>query len=190
MNLKTLVLHHDDMSTDFLKAIYVNLPSATVVTDSSGKNVSQLIRQHDRVIMLGHGYPGGLFFMVNDSHAALLRQKRDNLYIWCHADAYVKRHGLAGLTTGMFISETGEARYSGIPANTYSQSTVQHSNDLFARLVAEKIHAPLPELHACLLDHYKPNGCPIIEYNRERLELIKPVVTSAKRSRSAAWLHT
>lgn len=188
MNLKTLVLHHDDRSTDFLKPIYAGLPSATVVTDSSDQNVSQFIREHDRVIMLGHGYPAGLFFMVNDSHASLLRQKRDNLYIWCHADQYVKHHGLTGLTTSMFISETGEAMYSGIPDKTYSQSTVTCSNELFARLVAEKIHVPLRELHAYLLDRYQPKGCPTIEYNRERLELIESAAASAKRSRSAALL--
>ena len=89
---------------------------------------------------------------------------------------------------GMFISETGEAMYSGIPARTYSQSTVTYSNELFARLVAEKIHAPLPELHAHLLDRYQPKGCPIIRYNRERLELIESAAASAKRSRSAALL--
>jgi hypothetical protein len=189
MNLKTLVLHHDDRSTDFLKPIYADLPAVTVVTDSSDQNVSQLIREHDRVIMLGHDYPGGLFFMVNDSHASLLRQKRDNLYIWCHADQYVKHHGLTGLTTGMFISETGEATYSGIPSRTYSQSTVCYSNELLARLVAEKIHAPLPELHAHLLDHYQPKGCPIIEYNRKRIQLIEPAAASAKRIQSAAMPH-
>ena len=100
----------------------------------------------------------------------------------------MKHHGLTGLTTGMFISETGEAMYSGIPARTYSQSTVTYSNELFARLVAEKIHAPLPELHAHLLDRYQPKGCPIIRYNRERLELIESAAASAKRSRSAALL--
>lgn len=189
MNLKTLVLHHDDRSTDFLTPIYAGLPPATVVTNSRHQNMGELISQHDRVIMLGHGYPGGLFFMVDGSHAALLRQKRDNLYIWCHADAYVKHHGLTGLTTGMFISETAEAKFSGIPANTYAQSTVTHSNDLFARLVAEKIHSPLPELHAHLLDQYQPNGCPIIEYNRKRIQLIEPAAASAERTQSAAPLH-
>lgn len=88
----------------------------------------------------------------------------------------------------MFTSKTGEAMYSGIPAKTYSQSTVTRSNELFARLVAEKIHVPLRELHAYLLDRYQPKGCPIIEYNRERLELIESAAASAKRSRSVALL--
>jgi hypothetical protein len=182
MNKKHLVLHHDDRSTDFLKPIYAHLSSKTVVHYSVDVDVRALIRSHERVIMLGHGYPGGLFYMIDESHAGLLRQKKDNIYIWCHADQYVKKHGLSGMTTGMFISETSEALCYGIGVKVCARGAVERSNDLFARLVAEKITADLPALHEHVMEGYQIQACPIIEYNRERLQLIEATAPQATLS--------
>lgn len=182
MNKKRLVLHHDVRSTDFLKPFYAHLSSKTVVHHFVEVDVRALIHSHERVIMLSHGYLGSMFNMVDDSHASLLRQKKDNIYIWCNADQFVKKHGLSGLTTGMFISETKEAMCSGIPADAYLLSTVTYSNDLFARLVAQKSHAPLQELHTRLLKHYQPRSCQIIQFNRERIQLIKPAASDSRNS--------
>lgn len=77
MNKKRLVLHHDVRSTDFLKPIYAQLSSKTVVHHSVDVDVRALIHSHERVIMLCHGYSGSLFYMVDNSHASLLRQKKD-----------------------------------------------------------------------------------------------------------------
>jgi hypothetical protein len=182
MKKKHLVLHHSDPSTDFLKQVYAKIPSKTVVHYSVDVDVRALIRSHERVIMLGHGYPGGLFFMINDSHAALLRQKKDNIYIWCHADQYVKKHGLSGMTTGMFISETSEALCCGIGVKQCARGAVERSNELFARLVAEKITADLHVLHEHVIKGYQIQACPIIQYNRERLQLIEATATRATLS--------
>jgi hypothetical protein len=182
MEKKHLILHHNDRSTDFLKPIYAHLSSKTVVHHSVDVDVRALIHSHERVIMLGHGYPGGLFYMIDDSHAALLRQKKDNIYIWCHADQYVKRHGLSGMTTGMFISETSEALCCGIAMKQCGRGLVERSNDLFARLVAEKITAELPDLHEHVMEGYRVPACPIIQYNRERLLLIQATEASATLS--------
>ena len=116
--MTTLIIHPDDRSTTFLKDIYQHLEDATVVT----KNISQLtlhelIRSHDQIVMLGHGSPYGLFnvarigdggFTIGTSEAPLLKDKQC-IFIWCHADQYVRKHGLKGLSSGMFISEVGEA---------------------------------------------------------------------------------
>ena len=61
--MKTLVIHPDDRSTDFLKPIYSDITDATVLNGRGidKKEVYELIKEHERIIMLGHGSPGGLF---------------------------------------------------------------------------------------------------------------------------------
>lgn len=46
-------------------------------------------------------------------------------------------------STGMFISEVPEARFCGISAPHCTADAVSRSNQLFVRLVAEKVEAPL-----------------------------------------------
>ncbi len=53
--MKTLIIHPDDRSTDFLKPIYENVTNATVVTGGvSKKDVKQMIIEHDQVMMMKH----------------------------------------------------------------------------------------------------------------------------------------
>ena len=115
--MKTLIIHPQDKSTDFLAPIYQNLEQKTVVRrDTSDEKLRRLIQEHDQIIMLGHGSPSGLFnvarigsafFSINYSHVELLRDKRC-IFIWCNADQFVLKHQLKGLFTGMFISEENE----------------------------------------------------------------------------------
>ncbi len=46
-------------------------------------------------------FPDADFHIVDDSFVELLQNKTDNLYIWCHADQFVQRHGLDGFFTGI-----------------------------------------------------------------------------------------
>ena len=143
--MKTLVIHPDDRSTDFLKPIYSNLPDTTVVTENmSQPALRAAIKEHDQIIMLGHGSPSGLFnvssighsfFTINNSHAELLRDKK-NIFIWCNADQFVKQHNLPGLFTGMFISEVAEANYCRVLTE---QVYVDTSNNLFAELLGKQL---------------------------------------------------
>jgi hypothetical protein len=77
------------------------------------------------------------------------------------------------MTTGMFISETSEALCCGIALKQCDRGAVERSNNLFARLVAEKITADLPELHEHVMEGYQIPEFPIIQYNRQRLQLIQ-----------------
>jgi hypothetical protein len=137
----------DDRSTDFLKPIYQNIPNKTVVTGGIKRStVRELIQSHDRVIMLGHGAPSGLFaagqfreamMVIDYSMVDLLRQGADNIYIWCNADQFVKQYGLKGIYSGMFISEVGEGEYC--LARTYPQTLVDTSNNTFATALGEAL---------------------------------------------------
>jgi hypothetical protein len=115
---KTLIIHPDDRSTDFLAPIYANISNATVVTGGVTKDeVNQLIAEHDQVMMMGHGSPSGLFscakfgsndysgFIIDRTTVELLRQKDNSIFIWCNADRFVNQYQLKGFYTGMFISE-------------------------------------------------------------------------------------
>jgi len=164
--MKTLVIHPDDRSTDFLREIYVG-KGYTVVTDTntlrSKEEVTKLIKEHGRIMMMGHGHPGGLFFTcINSSMAPLLREKLC-VCIWCNADKFVEKYGLKGFYTGMFISEVSEAKYFGIKT---SQEDVTESNDFFTWLLRRRIDSlnVLNEMKSSYIGE-----SPVIQFNNERL---------------------
>lgn len=143
--MKTLVIHPDDRSTDFLRPIYSGVDTKTILTTAvSEGTLVEAIESHDQIIMLGHGSPYGLFNVaqmgqggttIGERHVSLLRNK-PGIYIWCNADRFVERHGLRGLYTGMFVSEVGESEACGVPS---PQLTVNESNELFARVLGEAL---------------------------------------------------
>ena len=132
--------------------------------------MTELIRIHRRVILLGHGHSSGLLFTLEGRHAASLPSKADSLFIWCHASGFALQHNLLGFATGMFISEVPEARYCGISGPRCTANAVSRSNQLLVRLVAEEVVAPMENLFLHMLEgHQETDGCPIIHYNRTRL---------------------
>ena len=58
---KTLIIHPNDRSTDFLKKIYSKISDATIITSGNRGQVNEEIMKHDRIMMMGHGSPWGLF---------------------------------------------------------------------------------------------------------------------------------
>jgi hypothetical protein len=143
--MKTLVIHPDDRSTDFLKPIYSGLSNTTVLTENiSQPALKEAIAEHDQIIMMGHGSPSGLFnvssmghnfFTIGKEHVELLQDKK-NIFIWCNANAFTEQYGLPGLYTGMFISETSEASYCRVLTE---QEQVDISNNTFAELMGEQL---------------------------------------------------
>ena len=142
--------------------------------------VAKAISEHDRIIMLGHGSPYGLFsigqfhgnngYVIDESMVPLLLEK-ECISIWCNADQFMNRHQLYGFYSGMFISEVGEATYCGLPGTL--QETVTVSNNYFASLLGEVINEPLSVMY----EHVKENyglllGLnPVASYNYDRLYL-------------------
>lgn len=147
--MKTLVIHPQDRSTDFLRPIYTGLDDVTLVTGGwTPAQIKEAIQTHDQVMMMGHGSPNGLFavgqfpidrpyssYVIGADMVEALAQKDNNIFIWCNADQFVNRHGLKGFYSGMFVSEVGEAFYCRVPS--FSQESVDESNDTFARLMGE-----------------------------------------------------
>tara|TARA_B110000285_G_scaffold118974_1_gene134768 strand:- start:552 stop:1106 length:555 start_codon:yes stop_codon:yes gene_type:complete len=180
--MKTLVIHPEDSSTWFLNRVYENIENLTLVTGNVSKEeVKSMIRDHDRIMMMGHGSPGGLFsvgnfpsvsnngYIIDESFVELLSTKKDSVYIWCNADQFVDRFDLKGFYTGMFISEVGEAYYCGLPGT--KQPEVDESNFKFVDLMGEhinnetiKIHEKVKEEYGLLVEHN-----PVANYNHQRL---------------------
>ena len=60
--MKTLVIHPDDRSTDFLRPIYQNIPGATIITKNiAAHTLRDVIRVNEQIIMLGHLYTSVVF---------------------------------------------------------------------------------------------------------------------------------
>ena len=145
--MKTLVIHPKDKSTDFLKVIYETIENKTVITGGIYQHeLHDLIKKHGRVIMLGHGTPYGLmsigqfknnqFHIIDYRTVHLLKEKENNIFIWCNANNFVEHFKLKGFYTGMFISEMAEAKYFRVNTN---QELINESNNTFSKLVSDHV---------------------------------------------------
>ena len=177
--MKTLVIHPEDRSTDFLRPIYTNIKRKTVLS----KNVSRdkllaAVRSHDVIIMLGHGSPNGLFnvsgigkgiMVVGESLVEELRGKQ-LIAIWCNSDKFIERHRLPALYSGMFISEVSEARYCNVQGD---QAMVDESNNTFAALLGNmlgEVPTDLRTVHSLVGESYEELGevNAVAKYNSDR----------------------
>lgn len=178
--MSNLIIHPRDNSTTFLCEIYINIPNKTIITGGVTKNeLRELIKSHDRVIMLGHGSPWGLMsvgkfkyggnYIVDLTMVELLSVKKDNIYIWCNADKFVLNNGLNGFFSGMFISEVEEAFYYNIWDIEWE--TIDESNNKFSEIVSRYINEPLAILYKNVIREYAilSETNPIARFNLERL---------------------
>jgi len=187
--MKTLVIHPEDRSTDFLKPIYANIKRKTVLS----KNISRdkllaAVRLHDTIIMLGHGSSSGLFnvsgigkgvMVVGESLVEELRGKQ-LIAIWCNADKFIERHNLPALYSGMFISEVSEARYCNVQGD---QVMVDESNSTFAALLGNmlgEVPTDLKSVHSLVGESYEELGevNAVAKYNSDRFYYKEKYYTS------------
>jgi hypothetical protein len=81
--MKTLIIHPKDPTTRFLCGIYDTIPNKTVIDSGITKDhLRKHIQDHDRILMMGHGSPAGLFgvgqfntediYIIDDSMVELL----------------------------------------------------------------------------------------------------------------------
>jgi hypothetical protein len=92
-------------------------------------------------------------YVIDDTNAEQLRGKRVTA-IWCNADQYMEWNNLEGFYTGMFISDTSEARMIGT-ADT-EQWQVDQQNFKFAEVVALNANKEPDVLLAALHRYYGP----------------------------------
>jgi len=179
---KTLIIHPQDDSTMFLNPIYHGVTNKFVLSErlNDRKEIKNKILQHDRIMIMGHGSPFGLFsvghsedtFLIDYSHAPLLKEKKNNVLIWCHADKYVEKNNLKGFYTGMFISEVMEAELYNLKGVT--QKMIDESNNCFSKIIGETINKLPEEMYKEITQgEYKRLSAHniVAEYNIQRLYL-------------------
>jgi hypothetical protein len=177
---KTLIVHPKDPSTSFLDIVYNPIPNKTIITGGvTREELAELIKEHDRVMMMGHGYPGGLFSVgqfprcygtiIDFTMVELLNEKDDNVFIWCNADQFVNRYQLKGFYSGMFISEVGEATYCKVYGT--DQPLVDESNYGFCNIIAKYINEDTEVIHENVTKEYGliAETNPVALYNNNRL---------------------
>ncbi|MCK9542637.1 MAG: hypothetical protein M0R03_11480 [Novosphingobium sp.] len=166
--MKTLVIHPKDPSTDFLKHIYKDLLNSEVTIISDYYFERDLIKlKFDRAIILGHGTPNGLIGIYINPLLPILKKQLNNIYIWCHADEYVKKHKLTGMCTGMMVSELGEADIEGIKT---TREELDHSNNLFAISIGKYINLPSKECLEKAKAEYESHDSELIKFNHLRMQ--------------------
>lgn len=164
--MKTLIIHPNDRSTDFLSCIYENLDCTIINTNTSNSNLKKQIKDHDRIIMLGHGSENGLFGynkIVIESKFVYLLKNKECVAIWCNADIFFKKYKLKGFYTGMIISEYEEALDYVLYPTTLNE--IEESNILFAKAITENITSS--NMLEKIQEIYIGNN--IIEFNRLNL---------------------
>lgn len=171
--LRTLVLHPADVTTDFLKPIYQNMDCTVITEDITDHTLKMYIRSHDRIIMLGHGFPGGLYghnrVMINSTHVEFLKDKQ-LIGIWCFANKFFETHGLLGIYSGMIISEPMEAVVFNVP---YTHQNINESNTLFTKAVTQSITSTTPI--EVFRNMYRSDSNPVMIYNQDNFFHAYPV---------------
>ncbi|NBV37622.1 MAG: hypothetical protein EBR94_10195 [Bacteroidetes bacterium] len=143
-DMKTLVIHPIDPTTDFLIGMYEGQTDYTI-----------------------HGLPGGLmegFRTVIDQDYAVILRTKFCIGIWCYACVFFERHALKGYYTGMMISEVKEATIMGIKA---TEEEIKVSNAKFVKA----FRAALEEPHflRAFKSRYYPLSTELYRFNWERV---------------------
>lgn len=189
MKEEVLVIHPDDRSTDFLTPIYENIPNKKVLRGGyTYDEVQKMIEEHDRIIMLGHGSPYGLFsmgqfmtfggYIINHNMVSVLENKPECVFVWCNADMFMNQNPtLKGFYSGMFISEVSEANYMGLYG--MDQETVNQSNNGFSEILGKFSNEPTSEIYTKVREEYGviASENPVAMYNHRRLYLRVPETT-------------
>ena len=148
-----LVIHPSDQTTDFLRPLYEGREDVQLVTGKESRKEFGSILFHlhpgEKVMLLGHGSPAGLFRLEEDGEYHLYvghpmvyaLRKHPVIGIWCHADLFARKEHLHGLFSGMIVSEMKEAQEYGISC---SQEDLDREN------------ANLAERLRALFDHVVP----------------------------------
>lgn len=169
---KVLVIHLKDKSTDFLKLIYKD-KDYDVINEFKGQGqLRTAIESHDKIIMMGHGVPGGLinpkgFGLAIDNSFANLLRKKETISIWCWSDQFFRNNDIKGFHTGMIISECAEQKYA--LGKVYLDKEKQLTNmEKFATIVGECIEQTPLEMQKYILEHYNDNDR-VTQYNRKNI---------------------
>lgn len=167
--MTTLVIHPDgDKTTEVLSQIYKNKGYTVFREQNPTKQLLEQIKSHDRIIMLGHGSPTGLFNSQFDhiiwSNQVYLLKSKICVGIWCHASDFAMKYDLKGFFTSMFISEVSESYHYQI---WETQENITISNELFASNMAKLIDLPVDSMFSSISEAYSIENSELVRFNKE-----------------------
>jgi len=171
--MKTLVIHPADSTTDFLCEVYKDLDCTVIRSKTIGSgNLRRAIKDHNKIIFLGHGDPNGLLrdyvfqisYLINSKYVQLLREK-ECVYVWCYADQFVKKYEIKGFCSGMIISEPDEALACCVP---FCLNDIEKSNKKFALALKNVVSLPISEMKDTFHLHYVPESN-VEHFNNENI---------------------
>lgn len=167
--MRTLMVHPKDATTDFLKPIYESIPNMTLLNHIPNDRLFiNQVSFHDRVVFMGHGTEKGMAFadgFTIDERFSKILSEKENVYIWCNADGFVKKHNLKGFYTGMIISDWIEAAYESV---TCQYQEIDESNELFTKAISAGICKP--NMLDIVKEIYVEDGLNrVIQFNRQNL---------------------
>lgn len=146
---KTMYLHVEDPTTNFLSELYKDTPQATIINKDLSKNqVLYQIECHDRAVFLGHGTSRGLLnfgmftdtngYIIDEDAVPLLKQYSNSVFIWCYASDFQRKYELEGVSSWMFISQEDELSAGNLNSNM--QKYIEPSNASFVSILKECMH--------------------------------------------------
>lgn len=179
VSMKTLIIHPEDKSTDFLSVIYQNMTDCIIVNYCiSNIKLRKLIKDNDRIIMLGHGGEDGLYdfknnrMIINSSYVQLLREKIC-ICIWCNANYFVEKYKLnSPLYSGMIVSDLNEALLFCVSSIDFNDTikNIDHSNEMFAKAIQLGLN---DNNLSIITKHYNSDSNPVIIFNKENIFIEK-----------------
>jgi len=105
-----------------LRQIYLGKENVKVIDETwSNRQIRETIGSAPKdevIMMLGHGYEGGLLApwgdkqfgrTIVDERLVYLLREHTCVGIWCYANEFAEKHNLKGLFTGMVVSDANEA---------------------------------------------------------------------------------
>lgn len=171
-----IVIHIDSQQdTSFLKYTYEGIDNLILLYNPTKEEVNKTLEENpnEDVMMLGHGFPSGLFShdwksdVIDYSNAHLLKG-RNCIGIWCWAKKFAKNYGLKGYFTSMFISNAGEARSFGYNA---TDEEVFEEVEFFSKAINTLIKDGCPyEEWVGKLQGIADMSKPFVKYNYDNME--------------------
>lgn len=163
--MKTLVIHPTDKTTDFLIPVWLNKPDWTIIRSNkvTKSELRKQIKQHDRIVCMGHGCEQGLFRVIGGNFASLMidstfvdmLRMKDCVFVWCNSDVFFKKYDLKGFFTGMIISEADEALYCSV---SFAPSDVQKANHKLMEALSHGISSSGHEMYTKVTSKYLPES--------------------------------
>ncbi len=174
----TLVFHRTDPTTTMLSQLYEGKGWDVLNScyNLDQEELFKVVDAHERIVCLGHGYPGGLMGMFGPEMAPHFKDKK-LFVIWCNADKYFDNAGIGNgqFITGNIPSEVGESIAAGC-GNIGRQEMLDNITywsklcaDVIERCLEGDVKSSVDYIRENYISHYGTH--PVTKYNAIRTKV-------------------